>query len=97
MNLIREVFEFEYSNGFKQLKYIIAQDDYINIIKPLLQNLSNDKDNSRTKLIELVGDIDIYNQLIPTKATYYNTVVSGFIQPQLKGNIIHVIKTVKIQ
>jgi hypothetical protein len=107
-NLIREVYNFTYPNGFKQLKYVITTEDYNYIIRPLLDIIENEKDKIKKerdyKLIsevsallrEYVGNIDINYELITDSGRYYKAITHGFLPPAYSGDIPHKVLTNKL-
>lgn len=94
-------YEVEYENGFKQVKYVISNEDY-DTIKLTLNEIEDLKDAKKdykhlSKRVETeIGLFDYHYHLLPQRGDFYEAILTGILSPRFDGDKYHTIKSKKI-
>lgn len=90
-----EEYLFEYENGMRQYKYLISFEDYKEKIRPLLDQIAEEKEQPEKRqdhdklrrldreLRSFIGGIDVFYQLIVEGGRSHEAIIGGGILPPL--------------
>lgn len=99
-----EIYKYEYPNGFVQIKYVITKDDYINLIKPIKDeiDLSDDKEfklSKKKEIDSILGvSIDLFYDLVVEGSRMHSPIrKDGLLDPFFEGGPISSVKVSKIE
>jgi hypothetical protein len=103
--IIQGVYELEYPNGVRQVKHLISAENWHTQVKPILNSISDEKElpekqqnrdllkKLNNQLKELIGDIDVFYELIVEGGRHHSAVVrSGILPPFFNGDIERTVK-----
>ncbi len=107
-SIVKDKYKFEYQSGITQFKWLVSEEDYQNQLKPLLDEMYEQKNLPKKKqnylimneikqnILGLIGELDPVYEIFREGDTYHQAIETGKISPRFIGDGFHNVKITKV-